>query len=244
VSCGGDDDGESAAHDRLIAALENARDSTVRAQFAMRVDSAQEGRYQMRGSLASTGDGSRGRVQARFVEGGEAQAVDMILHESEGWISSTALKGVLPIGKRWMRTSDPEIFSTPTMSPAALADMLEAAGEVEDVGPGRVNGAPARQLRAKLDLDELARKVDDGGTRAQAFRGLMAGSDDARVMVDVWVTDEELPMRFRVSVRMPRQGGGRPQTAFMDLDVDEYGVAFDADPPPAALVVDESQLVE
>jgi hypothetical protein len=242
AGCGDDDDGASAAQDRLITALENARDSTVRARLSMRVDSEKDGRYEMSGSLTSTGDGSKSGMRARYVEAGEAVTVQLILHEREGWMRSPTLDAVLPPGKRWVRTTDPEIFNTPTMTPDAFADMLKAAGNVEDVGPGRVNGAPARRLRARIDLDELAR--ESYGPQADAFRQLMAGNDDALVTVDVWVTDEELPMRFRVSVRMPREGGGRPQTAFMDLDVDEYDVAFDADPPPDQLVVEESELVE
>jgi hypothetical protein len=237
-ACGGDDgdagDGaDRGARDRLMTAIENARDSTVRAEFTMRVDSEWHGRYAMRGSVASTGDGSRATISRRFVDYRGAETMHMIMHEDEAWIRS-------PAEKRWLRTTDPAVFGTTTITPDAYAELLQAAGKVEDLGPETLDGVPSRRLRAVIDLDKLADK-----TRpvfgAGAFRQVLAG-EAAGVTVDVWVTDEELPMRFRASVRLPREGGGKPETGYLGLDVDEYDVPLDADPPPASLVVDDSAL--
>ena len=184
-------------------------------------------------------DGDRGRMRVRYVQGGAAVDMEILLDEDVAWIRSPQLYELLLPGKRRIRTSDPEILGGPTLTPDALGEMLEAAGEVETLRKERMRGVETTHLRGTVDMRELAERADEPG--AEKFLRNLGGSD-APLPIDIWIGPDRRPVRYHVEIELPRPGGGRAQFAMVDFQVDEYEVPVDTEPPPDAQVTDDSVL--
>jgi hypothetical protein len=238
VGCG--DDGGAGSDedlDRLVSALEEAEQTPMRGRLSLRADTAKEGRIRMQGTFEM--DGVRGRMSARYVQDGQTIDMELIQHEDVAWFRMPRLYELLPPGKRWIRTTDPEILGSSTLTPDEFGEMLEGAGEVETLGRERMLGVEATHLRGTVDLRKLAEGTDAAG--AEKFLSNL-GDSEAPLPMDIWIGPDGRPVRYRVEVELPRPGGGRPQFAVFDCRVEEYEVPVDDDRPPAAQVTDDSVL--
>jgi hypothetical protein len=234
--------GEGETRDRLVEAIEQIQGDSTRGEMLFRTDTVADGRFVMRGELIANADGSQGRFRGSFRQSGVTLDVTMIINGARVWISSPQLDPALPRGKRWVGTNDPESLAGPTLNPDMFRQLLEEAGEVEDLGSERVDGRRAQRLRAVIDLDELADKAEEQGEPAAEQFARLVGEGDADVTVDTWIGPDDLPIRFRGHVRVPRPGGGRDQITICELTMDEWGVPVEASAPPLALVAPESVL--
>jgi hypothetical protein len=238
LGCGDDDAGQASSEnrtvDRMVAAMERAYSTPNRGRLEMRVDTAADGRFEATGSYEL--HRLRARMRGRYAEGGETIQVELLMHARTAWMRVPQLDRVLPPGKRWIRTTDPEFIGGPTFTPDLFRQLLEAAGEVERLGRERVLGVTTEHLRATVDL----RRLGETGDSEALLRSL--GGEDVSLPVDVWIGPDGRPVRYHSEVRWPRPGGDREQYAVLDCVVLEYGGPVDLEPPPAAHVTDDSVL--
>jgi hypothetical protein len=90
-----------------------------------------------------------------------------------------------------------------SIDPAQNVGLLLAAGQVTEVGHGTVEGVPATEHRAVVDLRQAVQLADDPGVRAQ-YRAMLAAG--VRTLeYELWVDDSSLPLRVHADV--PRTTG-------------------------------------
>lgn len=235
--CGDDDGGGSSPElDELTASLDRAVDSTSRSEFRMRAYTEKEGRINLRAEMIATGDSTRGEMKGVYIQDGEAVPIRVRMHEDELWFTADGLGAVLPPGKRWVRSTDPELFS-PTLTPAQFGEVLREAGSVENLGMKRIRGKRVKHLRAELDIAELADRV--GGDAAERLEKLGAGAA-MDLVVEIWVPPGERPLRFVVKADAAEPPEGEPrQFAEIEMDVLEYDVPVRVPAPPPEQVIEE-----
>jgi hypothetical protein len=178
----------------------------------------------------------RAVLRGVYIQGGVELPITVRAHEAVVWLNSPKLARVLPPGKRWIRSTDPELFSN-SLTPGQFGEALRAVGDVDELGTDRIRGKPAKHVRAELDVDDLADNV--GGSTAERFERLSQG--ESALVLDVWYPPGKRPLRYAIRVDMPRPGGGRPQFAILQLDVLAYDVPVRVPAPPADQVIDEEE---
>jgi hypothetical protein len=243
AGCGDDDDGgggeggSSKELDQLVAALEDVTTTPTRSQIEMFADTKEDGTFRMTGEME--GVEGEARADILFEQGGDSFQMEILQHEDAAWMRSPAFDGLLPPGKTWIKTTDPEVVGGSTLTPAQFGELLESAGEVDDLGRERVSGVDARHLRAVVGVEDLVKKADQTGA-ADVITALVDRNVD--VPLDVWLGPDGRPVRLHLEIEMERPGGGRPQTVEIDMDEFEYDVPVDTDPPPDSAVTDDSVL--
>lgn len=230
----GDGEGSTRELEQLVSALKKVTNSPTRASIDMSIDSARQS-VSMTGQMESLR--GEARLEVDFEQGGQAFAMEIVQHDSAAWMRSPSLDGLLPPGKSWIRTTDPETTGGSTLTPAQFGDLIEDAGKVEDLGRERLDGTATRHLRAVVDVSDLAAKA--GRPSAVGFlRGL--GGRDVGIPLDVWLGPDGKPVRLFMEVKLPEQAGGGEIT--MDMVDFEYDVPIDTAAPPANTVTDDSVL--
>jgi hypothetical protein len=234
--CGDDDggggEGSSKELDQLVAAMEAVTGTPTRIQFEMRADPDRGAGLEMSGPGEMLGN--RARMRLRYEEAGETVVIEVIQHEDVAWLRSASFEGLLPAGKSWIRSSDPAIIGGGTLTPAQYGDLIREKGQVEDLGRERLDGSPARHLRATVDMSDLGEKAGAAGV----LRAM--GGTDIEIPVDVWIGPDDRPVRIYMEIEVPDQAGGGQ--AMVDMTDFEYDVPVDLAPPPADTVTDDSVL--
>jgi len=90
-----------------------------------------------------------------------------------------------------------------SIDPAQNVGLLLAAGQVTEVGPGRVDGVPAVEHRALVDLRRAIQLASDPDARAQ-YRAMLAAGVQT-LEYEIWVDANSLPLRVHADV--PRTTG-------------------------------------
>jgi hypothetical protein len=162
LGCGGGDDangegeGSTRELEQLVSALKDVTNSPSRASIDMGIEGAPES-FSMTVRMESLR--GQARLEVDFEQGGEAIAMEIIQHDAAAWMRSPSLQSLLPAGKTWIRTTDPEVVGGSTLTPAQFGDLIEDAGRVEDLGRERVDGNAPRHLRTVADVSDLAAKA-------------------------------------------------------------------------------------
>lgn len=132
-------------------------------------------------------------------------------------------------------------------SAAGMLDALRGIGsEPEVVGAEEIDGLEVTHYHAVVDLQKAIAAAPEA-TRAQAEAALeqltSAGATD--MPVDVWITDDGLPVR-QVMTWAPKGVAGMPEGMSMEVRIDygDFGTSVDVEPPPADQVqtIDPTQL--
>ncbi len=121
-------------------------------------------------------------------------------------------------------------------SPTEQLDQLRAAGDVEEVGTEEVRGEEATHYTVVLDfqalLDEGADALGEvlGDEDVEFFTGLFEslGGDTT---VDVWITDDGLPVRH--STTSSFEIAGQVVESDITMEFFDFGVDVNPEPPPA-----------
>jgi hypothetical protein len=232
---GGDGGGEGASREleQLVSALEKVTNSPTRANIDVDIEGGRE-TFSMDGQMESLRD--EARLEVDFEQGGQAIPMEIVQHEKAAWMRSPSLQSLMPPGKTWIKTTDPEVVGGGTLTPAQFGELIEDAGEVENLGRERVDGTPTRLLKAVVDVSDLAAKA--GRSTAGFLGGVDA--DDVEVPLHVWLGPDGKPVRMFLEIFLPQEaGGGR---VAMNMDEFEYDVPVDTAAPPANTVTDDSVL--
>ncbi len=245
AGCGGGGDGTNAVS---IKALKAAAAATAQAEsMSFTVDQRVEfGGLQL--SIHADGVGSAdgkqaqltatssltGDVEARLVDGvvyvkvGDG-ALGNLFHSDKPWIrfdaGDSASGGGSPLGSLF----DPMQGGTPK---TGLELLKGVSGDVETVGDDTVAGRHAVHYRASIDYSKVG--------------NLPGLDDDARaklgsVPVDVWIDDQDRVVKVQTTIDpsmigVPDVGA----SVSMTMEVTEFGVPVDVQPPPADQVFDIS----
>jgi hypothetical protein len=236
LGCGDDDGGgggEGATREleQLISALETVTNSPTRARIDMDIDSPRES-VSMSGQMESLR--GEARLEVDFEQDGQTIPMEIIQHETEVWMRSPSLQSLLPPGKSWIRSTDSDVVGAGTLTPAQFGELIEDAGEVENLGRERVDGTPTRHLKAVVGVSDLAAKA--GRPSAVGFLRGLAGKD-VEVPLEVWLGPDGKPVRIFMEAFFPRQ-----QRVSFDMDEFEYDVPIETGAPPANTVTDDSVL--
>jgi len=122
--------------------------------------------------------------------------------------------------------------------PGQWLGMLRAtSGSVDDLGTETVAGVATTHYRATVDLEKAA-KVK--GVSIDQLLKLAGQGMPLSVPEDVWVDSAGLVRQLRVSYRL--KSNGTPMRMAMTIGLGDYGTQETITAPPAADVVDASQL--
>jgi hypothetical protein len=139
----------------------------------------------------------------------------------------------LPKGKTWVHADQ----STPGMLNALVAvdyvDFHTHAIDVREQGTAVLRGQKVTIYSGAFDTAKWARETE--GETAQQFAAL--AETNPRLPVKVWLDEEGRPARIATDIRSG--DGGRTKAM---VDILEWGVPVDVQPPPAAQIAEASEL--
>lgn len=222
----------------LADAAERIEGESMLMRFTMGMSDS-SGDYSVRGEGPWTADNSRGTAEMTMTFEDEPP-IRMKLRNvgRDYWFSSKQLTGILPPGKRWVHSYDRAGPAT-TVTPSQFASFLAEADDVEEVGEARVHNQAATHYRGVLDVRELADEI--GGDTKRQLEAALEQADVPEgskpgLPIEAWLAaDDGLPVRMRI------WSGGEEESMDMTIDILEYGVPVDVEPPPADTVIEESE---
>ncbi|AEW95923.1 putative lipoprotein [Streptantibioticus cattleyicolor NRRL 8057 = DSM 46488] len=125
-------------------------------------------------------------------------------------------------------------------NPVQSVKLLIAGGDVKKVGTESLYGVTATHYAGVVDADKLvgqqARGLDP--KQLKLFKDNLAEAGVTSETIDLWVDSHDLPVKKREELD---SAGGRMVST---VDYSDYGVAVDAQAPPASDTVDSSELPE
>jgi hypothetical protein len=126
--------------------------------------------------------------------------------------------------------------------PSQTLVYLKAAGTVDDQGTEDVGGTSTTKYRAVIDLDRIpALAPADQREAVQAsVESLRSTYGIAELPLDVWIDDEGLPRKMAYAIEQKVQGQNVKTS--LDMELSDYGVAVEVQPPPASQVTDLADL--
>jgi hypothetical protein len=221
----------------LAEAAERLEGESMRARFVMGISDA-SGDYAIRGEGPWAADSSRGSAETVVTYQGERPVRMTLLNIGRDyWFRIKGFQSLMPRGKRWVHSYDRAGTAT-SLTPSQFARLLAEADYVEEVGAARVNEQPASHYRGMLEVDELADALG-GDAKEQIERMLeeqnVPSDRKAGVPIEAWLGEDGLPLRIRCSATT------REESVDMTIDVLEYGVPVDVEPPPASTVIEEAE---
>jgi hypothetical protein len=230
---GGDETGVA-----LADAAERIEGESMLMRFTMGM-SDKSGDYSVRGEGPWTADSSRGIAEMTITFGDEPP-IDMTLRNvgRDYWFRSKQLNGILPPGKRWVHSYDRAGPAT-TLTPSQFASFLADADDVEEIGAARVLDQAATHYRGVLDLEELADEI--GGETGKQLEAALEREDIPEgskpgMPIEAWLAEDDgLPVRMRI------WSGDAKASMDMTIDILEYGVSVEVEPPPENTVIEESE---
>jgi hypothetical protein len=167
----------------------------------------------------------------------------------------------LPGGKRWLKVdleglgalAGAELGGLTQLqrqqSPAQLLDFLKAVeGDVEQLGEEEVRGVATTRYRGTIDLQkaleaqlEALPEEQREALALQLEQALRAAAPDGELSVDVWADAEGRVRRAAMELVVPGAPGGAAAVA-ITMDLFDFGVEVDVEPPPDAEVLDLAAL--
>ncbi|MEX1009071.1 MAG: hypothetical protein WD271_14665 [Acidimicrobiia bacterium] len=238
AGCGGGGDGANAVSIKALktAAATTARAESVSFTIDQRIDFFGKP-FTMHAEGVSSGDGTRARVTTTNPLGGtfELRLIDGVAYIGLG---DSPLAGLLPAGTRWVRLDLGELVNgqgsvigglldpAQRSTPQSGLDLLKGlSGDVETVGDDTVAGRHATHSHASIDFSKVG--------------NLPGLDDDARaklgsVPVDVWIDDRDRVVKVQTTIDASMVGvPGVEGSVSMTMEVTEFGVPIDVEPPPA-----------
>ncbi len=130
-------------------------------------------------------------------------------------------------------------------NPANSMEMLRGVSEeVEEVGTEDVRGTFTTHYKATVDLDKALEQVPE--ENREVVEKLFDGMGVDTLPVDIWLDEEGLLRRQRMTLDLSKMGGatggGGPTESVVDLELYDFGADVDVAPPPADEVTDFAKL--
>jgi hypothetical protein len=124
-----------------------------------------------------------------------------------------------------------------TNSPKQGLEYLQGlSGDVEDLGQEDVNGVTATHYRASIDYAKVLDQLPDASAETRdAFAKLGV------VPADVWIDGQDRVVKMHMTIDGSAFGGSAG-TAELTMELSDFGIPVDVQPPPADQTVDISEL--
>jgi len=106
------------------------------------------------------------------------------------------------------------------------------SGDVEDLGTEEVDGVDTHHYRFDVDVEAALEQLP-ADERAE-LEGSFDQLGTTTFPIDLWITEDGLPIRQVMELDLGALAGG---TMTMQLDLSDFGVAVDVEPPPAEEVI-------
>lgn len=161
-----------------------------------------------------------------------------------------AAHGLLPPGKSWIAIGAASSggLGTSLLGPFGgtdprdlLSSLTAVSSSATKLGSAAIRGVQVTHFRVRVDPAKAASRVPRW--QRAGFRAFAKGLGTATIPVDVWVDQQNLVRRARISLHPPK-GPGRPAGAHITQTVDfyDFGAQVQVSAPPAAEVASLSQL--
>jgi hypothetical protein len=128
----------------------------------------------------------------------------------------------------------------------ALQYLRAVSGDGEDKGSEEVRGVSTTRYAAKVDLRKFPEVLpeeqrDTAKKAADALIDQLGGENE--LPMDVWVDDDGLIRRQRFEFAFEPQNGGQKVSFRYDIELYDFGVEVDVQPPPEADTADLTELL-
>jgi hypothetical protein len=260
--CGGGD-GASPQAAVADAATKTADAGTSRLALEVETEVPGEEPVAFTGTGVFDYDGQRGRMamdmsellEATGAPAGEGE-MQIVFQSFVLYVKFPLLTEQIPGSKPWLKLDLDELGKQQGIDLAelsrlgqgdptqALQYLKAASDDVEEVGREDVRGAETTHYRATIDL----RKVPDVAPAEQRERirrtidQVIEASGESKIPTDVWIDDEGRVRRHRYTQKLVA-GEGRTAETTLTMELYDFGVEVDAEPPPASQVTDLSQVL-
>jgi hypothetical protein len=209
----------------------------MRAKLVMGMTDS-SGTYSITGEGVIAADNSTGEMDMAVDV--ENEKLDMVIRNigDQYWFRSPQFRPIMPPGKQWVHSVD---RTTPasTLTPSEFASFLAEADDVDEVSDSeRVQGQVTTHYSGVVDVEDLADEI--GGESQERFEAAVEQMDPkpgqkVGLPVEAWISDDGMPLRMRV------YADGSPNSFDAKIDILEYGVEVDVEPPPEATVIEEAE---
>lgn len=214
---------------------------SMRMRFAMGAVSS-DGTFSANGEGVVSADNTRGEMDMELEMEGEPETIRMTIRniDDDFWYRMPQVDHALPPGKRWIHEVD-TVTPAQSLTPSEFAAFLAKADDVEEVGETEVRGQKTTHFRGMVDLEKLADEIG-GETKERMERAIEqanpGGGQKVGFPVEAWISEDGLP------VRMSFKCGNEKESLDMTIDVLEYGVPIEVEPPPPGKVIEQSEFDE
>jgi hypothetical protein len=185
-----------------------------------------------------------------------AWQIDAVQDGDVMYMRFPALSPQLPAGKSWVRMAVDEaakdegfnfsqLQDATNNDPRKLLEFLRAAsGEIETVGTEELRGVSTTHYRAQVDLRKYETLVppDKREELRSTMSDVLARTGLAELPVDVWLDEQGLVRKVVMSLSATDPSSGDPVAGSIGFELWDYGQDVDIEVPPAAEVVDASQI--
>jgi hypothetical protein len=204
----------------------------------------------MKLSADAAGQKLTGEGDLRMAADNAAMSMDMTT--PEGTMSMVLLDNVFYIklpqelepGKSWLKIdandkSNPMAQAlggmTEQMSknadPRATLEQFEKAGEITDTKEEELDGKQTTHYTITVDVEKLAANQEDPTMKSAMDQAIQSGLKD--FPVDVWIDEDDLPVRFTMDMPTPNPASGKTESVKMQIDYTDWGKPVDITAPAA-----------
>jgi hypothetical protein len=248
-ACGGGGGSATVSIKTLRAAVTNTQ-AAQSSRFTMELAIAVQGKHvTVTGSGVATADGK----QAQITIGAEGfsleeRIVGDAIYMDFGGVP--ALAGKFPAGKHWLRISFDAIKAQTGTDLSQLFDQAQNAspkqgleylqglsGDVETIGDDTVVGQHATHYRASIDYSKV---VDELPNLSDEVKEEIA--ELGTVPADVWINDHDQLVKMHLTIDANAFGVPSGGTAEMTMEITDFGVDVNVQPPPEDQVFDLGDL--
>jgi hypothetical protein len=209
----------------------------------------------MKMTADAAGQKLSGEGDLRMSEQDAAMSMDMTT--PEGTMSMVLLDNVFYIklpqelepGKSWLKIdandkSNPMAQAlggmTEQMSknadPRATLEQFEKAGEITDTKEEELDGKQTTHYTITVDVQKLAANQEDPTMKSAMDQAIQAGLKD--FPVEVWIDEEDLPVRFTMDMPTPNPATGKTESVKMQIDYTDWGKPVDITAPEASEIAE------
>lgn len=265
-ACGGEGGNETAASTPRTAVMQAANKTSAagssRASFEMTMRGIAPELLTMSGEGVFDSDERKGQMTMDLSgfavgSGPDLGKAEMIFDEFVVYMKFQALTQLQPNLKPWLKLDTRELGRKAGLDLGQLSQLNQndpsqalqylraASGDVEEIGREEVRGVETTHYGMTIDLRkviELAMTEEQEPLRA-AIDQLIEESGLETVPTEVWIDDDGLARRMRLTYSGMQVAPGQQADMTMTMDLYDFGVEVDVEPPPEDEVTDIQKLL-
>jgi hypothetical protein len=265
AGCGGSD-GDDGAKDALEAA---AKKTTGNQSAQVSIDGTIEGTglpkaARIRGSGVFDTATTRARIEldfSSFAALAPTQGVDPQALRGEFIQDGKVMYMRLPVlqqqglTKEWLKVDAEELAQAQGLSTSSFGQftqfdpsqslkyLLAVSGDVEELGEEDVRGVQTTRYRTKVDLEKVPDVLpeDQREQARKSIKQLVDQVGESEIPIEVWIDGEGLVRRQRIDYGVEQ--GGQEVSLRFDIELFDFGIDADIQPPPKKDTTDFSELL-